>query len=137
MGYTPDDDVFVLKFPHRDGLEVRAEQVNVGTLLWFVYLKDLQAIPPETIEQMLEKFAGALVDWNVEIPAGNPVPATLDGLKALKIGFMNEIIWAWVDAMQGLDEGGEDGPLPEGSPNGGPSLEASIPMEPLSESQAS
>lgn len=140
MGYVRNK-IYRLVFedPDMDGLEVRAKSVPLGQMLEFTKLQgqDLENLPrdrqAETMTAMLETFAGVLVDWNLEedTPAGRvPVPATLDGLKTLDFDFVMQIIVAWMDAIMAVAA-----PLGRSSRFGGPSLEASIPMEPLSVSQ--
>lgn len=122
-----------------DGLEVRAKSVPLGQVLKLTKLagRDLRALDQETqvetIDEMLQMFAAALVSWNVEDehPDGTrtPVPANFEGLKSQDFDFVMEIVLAWMDALMGVS-----GPLGKRSPSGDRSLEESLPMETLSPS---
>lgn len=132
--------VFKLKFddPEFDGLEVKAKSVPLKQVLDLMDLDgaDFAALDKsarnETVRQMLTVFADALVSWNYEEEdpeTGDriPVPANMDGLLTLDVDFAFQIVTAWQSAVMGVS-----GPLGKRSPSGDRSLEASLPMEPLS-----
>ena len=121
MGYRRQRKVYKLVFadPDMDGLVVRVRSVSVGT--FFALAK---ADQQDAIEGLLDVFADALVDWNLEDDEGEPVPASLDGVRSQDVDFLMPIMRAWVDAIRQVP-----GPLGNGSSGGGRSLEASLPME--------
>ena len=80
----------------------------------------------------MSRFAGALVSWNLEDEDGEPIPADLAGVLSNDFDLNLELIGAWLDAASGAAT-----PLGRPSTSGSPSLEASLPMDPLSPSQAS
>jgi hypothetical protein len=88
----------------------------------------------EDVAASMRRFAGNLLAWNLEDGGGKPIPATEDGLKQVDQGLARAMQNAYVDALIGVHDAD---PLPQSSPSGGPSLVESVPMEALSESQAS
>ncbi len=79
--------------------------------------------------ELLEIFAGAMLEWNLEDDNDVAVPITVDAIMKQDIDFIFAIIKAWGDAV-----GGVSGPLADGSTSGAKSLEASMGMETLSSS---
>jgi hypothetical protein len=114
---------------------VRAKSVPLGKFLDLTKLAELQGgtAGPEEMDQLRELFSGfadALLSWNLEDETtGEPVPATLDGLLAQEFDFVLQIVMAWLDAISGVAA-----PLAKPSPAGATTLEASLPMAPLSPS---
>lgn len=134
-GYTPHRKVYKLRFadPEMDGLVVRARSLPLGRFLSLASLvKAGNDIQPERLAELFEGFAGSLVDWNLTGDDGEPVPATLDGVYSQEPDFMLAIILPWIEVVASISS-----PLGKPSSGGGPSPEASIPMEVLSASQAS
>lgn len=86
------------------------------------------------IGDMLRRFAKALISWNLQEEDGTPVPATEAAVLAEDSDQMLTVASEWVKAIKGVRE---SDPLPDSSPDGGPSLEASIPMDAPSQSLAS
>ncbi|MFE0378335.1 hypothetical protein ACFW1M_22755 [Streptomyces inhibens] len=82
------------------------------------------------IVRQLERFADALISWNIEEEDGTPTPATRAEFFALDESLALALATDWIERLGGK----VDGPLESSSPDGGPSPEASIPMEPLSSS---
>jgi hypothetical protein len=139
MGYNPKRKIYKLVFEDEEmaGLEVRVRSFSIGTMLEVGELSDLMGrkITPEDmprVQKLFSVLAQALVSWNVEDDDGAPVPATLEGLTAQEDTFVFAVLSAWIDAVSGVSA-----PLPQTSSDGQSSLEASIPMVPLSASQAS
>lgn len=147
MGYTPRSTVYVLDFSgtEHDGLEVRMRATALGTLFDAGELVGIaeridaagaSAIPAaEDVDRMVDQYrdlADHLVSWNVEIPAGTPVPATLDGLKKLELPLVNQIAQAWRTAM-----GQVAPPLPQSSSSGPLPDLSSVPMASIPESLTS
>jgi hypothetical protein len=134
MGYKPDRKVFKLVFddPSMDGLEVKATSLDIGALFKVTEIRSKKILTQDDVEEMFSAFANALRSWNVEDDDGNPVPTDLAGIYSQELTFIQTIIWAWVDAITGVsDELGKESGSGETFPEG------SLPMEPLSESQAS
>lgn len=138
MGFTPKRTTFVLDFEgtELDGLTVRARHATLGT---FMHLGELAvraneedgADQLEAMQAQLDLFDEVLVGWDLLDEDGNGVPANAAGLKTLEPGHAKLIINAWRTAMSQVT-----GPLVEPSSSGSPSEALSLPMEPLSPSQA-
>ena len=125
MGYEARR-TFKLVFPDLEGLEVRAKSVPMDV---YLKLNSMHGSGLETTEVMLQRFQECLVDWNVT-DDGEPVPTTLEGVKSVEPELIMAIVDAWMDAINGVSA-----PLAKPSSDGEPSLEASIPMESLTQSQ--
>lgn len=124
------------------GTEVRARSLPLGAFLELLELAAgidfgslaASSITPEAavaVRQVLEAFGGALVEWNLDDDEG-PVPASFEGVCRLDVDVVMPVIDAWMEAVAGVS-----GPLGPASPNGDRSQEASLPMDPLSESPQS
>jgi hypothetical protein len=144
VGFTPRGKVYVLDFTgdaELDGLTVRARSAPIGMVLDMgelaAAIDDNPAGQAGVLAQMakmrpvLEKFADVLLSWDLEVKPGEPTPANLDGLLQVDTGQVMRILTAWQKAVSDVPA-----PLPEPSSGGGPSLEGSLPMEPLSASPA-
>ncbi|MEV7470274.1 hypothetical protein AB0O20_27775 [Streptomyces kronopolitis] len=88
---------------------------------------------PETtgkagIVRQLERFADSLISWNIEEEDGRPTPPTKEEFFSLDGELALALATDWIERLGGK----VDRPLPSGSPDGEPSPEVSIPMEPLS-----
>jgi hypothetical protein len=138
MGFVPQKRAYRLRFEADDmaGLEVRATSLSVGAMLDMARLSDSAHSNPDDADRMFAEFARALVSWNVEEDTADadgvgrqPVPATYEGLRSLSLDFALQVINAWMQAVAGVAD-----PLAGTSASGPPSVEASIPMEPLSSS---
>jgi hypothetical protein len=130
--------VFVLEFADMDGLEVKARSTTIDN---FMDISNLTELSPgalftdedrDKLDKLREAFAECLVDWNLEEDDGSPIPATLEGLRSLDYDLVVSITRAWMDAVASVSPGKDSR-----SNGGSPSVEASIPMAALSESQAS
>lgn len=123
MGYVRKARIYRLVFDEGDmaGFECRLRSTSFESI-----------ISSTGIQYDVEVLAEALVDWNLERADGTPVPVSLDSVRAQDPGFINAVMKAYSDAIFGVP-----GPLGESSSSGQPSPEASLPMEPLSPSQAS
>lgn len=133
MGYVPKRKTYTLDFKGTDfeGLEVCMRSLNTGQYMDLWEAKEEAESGGET-GRVLHLLAEQLIAWNVEDEAGRPVPATLDGVKALDLDLNLAVVNAWTTAMAGVPA-----PLERSSDSGGPSLEASLPMEVLSASPLS
>lgn len=137
MGFVPKRKVYNLVFtdPDMHGLEVKMRGLNTGQWMDLVTRKEAVEEDNEDAQAVIELFtlmAEQMVSWNVTDEDGTPVPATLDGIRQQDLPFNMAIIEAWQTAAAGVSA-----PLDSGSPSGEPSLEASIPMDTLSESPES
>ncbi|MFD5509105.1 hypothetical protein ACFWIB_15190 [Streptomyces sp. NPDC127051] len=132
MGYTPKRKIYNLDFEGTDfeGLTVSVRGLNTGQYLDLWEAKAEAEAGGET-GRVLYLLAGQLIGWNVEDDQGQPVPPTFDGIKSQDLDLNLAIVNAWTTAMAGVPA-----PLEPSSSGGGPSLEASLPMEPLSPSLA-
>jgi hypothetical protein len=129
MGYRPT--VYNLVFDDLDGLEVKAHGTSIGQVKKFLTFGE-DASTGQTME-LFDAFAKALISWNLEDDDGVPVPATAKGIDGFPDSrLMSTIVNTWMDAVSGVDD-----ELGKDSSSGKPSLEESIPMEPLSPSLAS
>lgn len=141
MGHRRKSKVYKLVWPEdheNHGLEVcvkslsTAELMRLGSLADKDLTEDLSPEAMAALEDMMRLFASKLVKWNLEDEDGEPVPATYEGLNSQELDFTMELIDAWMNTVAGIAA-----PLGANSSAGNPALEASLPMEPLSESQAS
>lgn len=83
----------------------------------------------------VKRFVDHLISWNLEHPeTGEPLPTTMDAVKALDHDLVGALNNAWIQTLIGVHRAD---PLPESSPSGEPSLVESVPMEALSPSLAS
>ncbi|MFI0768629.1 hypothetical protein ACH4TQ_27640 [Streptomyces sp. NPDC021218] len=132
MGYRPKRKTYTLSFedPDFNGLEVKVHGLNTGQMLDLDTAREEGS--EEAIRDMLQLLADQLIEWNVEDDEGRPVPTTFDGIRTLDLDFNWAIINAWQAAVAEVPA-----PLEQPSTAGEPSVEASIPMETLSESLAS
>lgn len=131
MGFTPKSTVYTLDFEgtEYDGLEVRMRATKLGALFGAPELlgiaerldpsgKNLPAA--DDLDRVMDQFrdlADHLVSWNIDAADGSPLPATLDGLKALELPLVNQIAQTWRTAMgevaPPLSGGSSSGPLPD------------------------
>ncbi len=132
MGYKAKKKLYKLIFADEDmdGLVVVMTSVPMGDLLSLQQLDPVRAARDASeFRELLEIFAGAMLEWNLEDDNDVAVPITVDAIMKQDIDFIFAIIKAWGDAV-----GGVSGPLADGSTSGAKSLEASMGMETLSSS---
>lgn len=79
-----------------------------------------------------EAMASVLIDWNLDDEAGNPIPATLAGLRSIDEDQAVAIVMSWAVSVLGISV-----PLERPSDGGEQSLVESMPMETVSSSLAS
>lgn len=136
-GYVPKRTLYKLDFAETEhaGLEVTTKSASMAALLDILGLADsveaagLKNADRAQMDKLFGLFDEVLVSWNVETEAGEPVPASKDGLLSQDPEFVMTVIGAWAEAMTKAPP-----PLPKGS-SGGPTtdpLESSIPMVPPS-----
>jgi hypothetical protein len=147
MGYTRQKKIFNIIWDDEgtdlDGLEIRARAVSTGKYLRIYRLaKAVENAAGDDVEQLMndmeelfDTFATVLLSWNLqehEDPDDEDsplvdVPATKDGFYSQDLELVLAIIFKWIGISSGV---GAD--LGKESTSGDPSLEASLPMEPLS-----
>lgn len=116
-----------------EGAEVFARiSLSIGEYFDVLAVRNAEIEEPRRYaEDMMRTFAPYLVSWNLT-KNGEPVPCDFDGLWSIDRELAKQMCIAWQRAVEGLP-----GPLGQPSSGGRPSAELSMPMEPLSESQAS
>lgn len=131
MGYERNPKIYHLRFLDGEyaGLEVRVRSLSMKQLLTLRTGKGEEG--RDGTETAVRFLAERIIDWNLTSD-GTPVLPTLDAILDEDDDFVLAIINKWTNAVSGVSD-----PLPESSPSGEPSQEASIPMAPLSESLAS
>jgi hypothetical protein len=113
------------------GLEVSLRGMSLGG---FLEIQGIGAVDKSTLADQLQRFAESLIEWNLEDEeTGEPVPATPEAVYAQDQELMLMLATHWINALKG----GLSAPLERPSPDGEPSLEASIPMETVSSPLAS
>ncbi len=122
-----------------EGLVVRMRAPSIEVFMEFGDMQNLEAedMQMEEIKELIRPVADHLIDWNLEQndddpEPGKPIPADMSGLLQLGLDETLELMMAWIDGVASVPT-----PLDRQSKGGSPLLEASIPMEPLSESQVS
>lgn len=130
MGFTRNPKIYHLTWADGDyaGLEVNVRTITMGQLL-----EAKAGNNDQGLKGNVELLANRIVDWNLEDEeTGEPVPTTLEALQAEDDDLILAIINQWMEAVSGVAA-----PLDAPSPSGVISPVASIPTEPLSQSQAS
>lgn len=124
MGYVRKQKIYRLVFENGDlaGFVARVKSCSFGAII----------DAGTDLEANTALLADCLVDWNLERADGSPVPCDLENLRAQDPPLINALIKAFSDAVFSVND-----PLAQSSPAGPPSVEASLPMEPLSASRAS
>lgn len=112
MGYRREPRRIRLVFddPEMDGLEVVTRSVPLGTFMAMLDSSSDNAKASQLINDFAEH---ALVEWNLVNEAGEPVPATLTGMKTQEIDFVMQIVRTWLEAV-----GTASDPLALASSNG-------------------
>ncbi|WP_413102215.1 hypothetical protein [Streptomyces sp. Inha503] len=112
------------------GFECTVRGMTLGEYMEAIGIDE---VTTSAISDMLAKFAASLISWNLEDPeTGEPIPATPEAVMRQDKDFMVHVATEWTTALYGVS-----GPLEQTSPDGEPSVAASIPMDALSESLAS
>lgn len=114
-----------------EGLVVVCRPPSIAALAHGAAMQGVE-VTAEEFKTMLGYFAEGLVSWNYEDDNDQPIPATREELLKVDQEMGVAIVDAWMTAVTGVSA-----PLGESSPGGDPSVEALLPMEPLSASQAS
>lgn len=113
------------------GLQVRCRAPKLGDVIMFQKLRGLPEDQRPDLDEFFRPFADTLISWNLETEQGAPVPPTLAGMLAEDVNLMQDIVDAWMEATSGVSA-----PKEPRSNDGASLVEASLPMEPLSQSRA-
>ncbi|GAA3718309.1 hypothetical protein [Streptomyces tremellae] len=131
MGYRRKRKVIEVKLTgEHQGFEARLRGKTLGE---FLELNGIGEIDRSALDNQLREMADSLISWNLEDETGAPVPATAKAVYAEDQELMLALAAEWMRLLHG----GMTRPLEQPSTDGAPSLEASLPMEPVSESLAS
>lgn len=136
-GFRPKRKIYKLVFKTQDmaGLEVAMRPVSIESMMKMLKVADAaksDSVSADEVGALFRRFSSALEHWNVEDDAGEPVPATYEGVATQDLDFVMAVFEAWFEAVMDVDP-----TSPGGSPSGGTSPEASLPMAPLSPSPPS
>lgn len=117
-----------------DGLVVRCRRPSIDDVLAMEALRGLDLtggdpdVTDEAIERGLAAISRLIANWNIYDEQGQPVPISAGGLRSLDLVFVMTLLGKVMTTSIGVSR-----PLSPASSGGDPSLEASIPMETLSE----
>ncbi len=135
-GHRPEPKLYRLAYEDREGLQVTCKSLSIGSFLKIAKLAGgIDATNPESLKavgELFDMFSKALVSWNVVDDDGAPVPTTVAGIETQDLDFILETVMAWVSAIADVAP-----PLPAASNSGATAQVPSLPMAPLSASQAS
>lgn len=123
MGFFVEDDIYRLNFKNTkyDGLIVTCTSMSVDGFISVAALQSKAKASAasgedqvsEAMSLLLDRFADALVEWNLVDRHGNEIPATRAGVGAQSLKFIMELIGAWMDAVGNVSD-----PLEKPSANG-------------------
>jgi hypothetical protein len=125
-----EDEAFI-------GAEVTMGRMSIREAFEFDRVRFREVADLDELEKKSEDLAAIvakhLIDWNLEDAKGKPIPCTAKAIIDSQDDLLPTLVNAYVQAVAGVVA-----PLGQSSNGGQPSdLAASIPMEPLSESQSS
>lgn len=131
MGFTPKRKLYELEWPEGSdyhGFEVTMARIPVGEFRDLLAATEAgSTVALDQLDRIYELVGSNIVEWNLEIPAGTPVPPSVDALRKQDVELLMEIIGGWFGAMTQVAD-----PLDGRSTGGVPSVELStIPVEPL------
>lgn len=139
MAYVSPDVVYTVDFTGTKlaGLEVTVRGVDtdglldVGGKLAALGGDDDTEGAKKAVKELLTSFAGLIVSWNVEKPAGTPLPPTREGLGRLDLRQeVLPMLKMCLDAAYGVAENEELGKGSENTPQSAAVSE--LPVEVLS-----
>lgn len=110
------------------GLEVRSRSMTIGALMRSAEL-ERDGYPPD---ETLALFCEHIIEWNLQDERADPVALTPDGLRTQDKDLIFHILGTWRRTILEVPD-----PLGRPSSAGEQSEAPPLPMEPLSESQAS
>lgn len=131
-GFRRKRKIYHIEFDDYPGLYIKARSINTGEFMDVSDMRETVDKDPAAMRKMFEFFAAQIVEWNLEDEDGTPFPPTLESLLDQEFDFVQDLVKGWMDAIAGVSA-----PLAANSPDGASQTMASIPMEPLSASQAS
>lgn len=132
MGYREQPNTVTLTFAEGDdlhGLEATLNGMSIGE---FMASMGWDGSEGDDTGKTMERFHNALISWNLEDAAGQPIPVSESRNRPHRM--IMRLNNAYVEALTGVHK---SDPLPESSTSGETSPAPVIPMAPLSESQAS
>lgn len=132
MGFQRSTLKLVFDDPELEGLEVRAHRLSAGALLTISRMRNADWNGDggaQAVDDLAGQLVTALIDWNLEDE--NEVPVELTARNLADVDY--KMLFAISDALLGASSG-VSRPLPQPSSDTDTSVEASIPMETLSES---
>lgn len=135
VAFTPEPTVLKLVFEEGTplhGLTVRARPCTVGEWHEILSQESVASSGPEAVEinnKVAAIFLAHVISWDLEIPAGNPVPLTMEGWNSIDNSHSNMLIAAWQIAMLGIPKSSK-----KTSSDGSSSVESSLELESLSSS---
>lgn len=139
QGYRPEETIFRLRFPagKHAGLVVDMRPISVGEFLDIAEMSDINpqrmsATDLPKMRRLFEILAAGIIEWNLLDRDGQPVPPDVDGIRTQDLMLVMDLAGAWMEAV-----GDVPAPLEQPSPATRQSGVESLPMEPLSGSQAS
>lgn len=121
MGFTPEPTHYKLVFtqPEYLGLEVTVRAMSVQESLDFDDTRFAEVTDAKSLRAKQEgighKLADVIVDWNVEIPAGNPLEPGYESLLRLENPLAQALTTAWLTTTSGA---AADIPLDRDAPPG-------------------
>lgn len=106
MGYKPKKKTYNLDFSGTDldGLEVSLSGLSTGRLVEMMGLVGVADKNPEAALKLIDWYAEALQEWNVEDDDDQPVKLTRDNVLAQDIEMNLTVIKAWIQAVAGVTE---------------------------------
>lgn len=145
MGFKRKRPTVTLKFadPDWEGFVVEMRRMSIEDSFLFGDLRQWEAdllagrIPKSEVDKQLHTMHGAVADavisWNLEDDADNPIPVSVAAIRAEDPDFFWTLVRAWILAMD--IQVSDDTKAP--SSGGKPPEALSIPMEALSADRAS
>lgn len=121
MGFTPEPTHYKLVFtqPEYLGLQATVRAMSVRESLDFDDLRFAEVATAKDLRAKQEaigrQLADVIVEWNVEIPAGNPLEPTYESLLLLENPMAEALTTAWLTTTSGARA---DVPLDQGAPAG-------------------
>lgn len=133
MGYRHTRRKITVRFEEPNEFAGFEAVLRGKSLAGFLALTGIGEVDQSSISDQLQDMAHSLISWNLEDEDGNPVPVTPEAVFEQDQELMLALGKGWIDGLGA----GVSVPLEQSSTDGPPSLEASLPMAPLSESLAS
>lgn len=121
MGFTPEPTHYKLVFtqPEYLGLEVTVRAMSVRESLDFDDMRFAEVTDAKSLRAKQEgighKLADVIVDWNVQIPAGNALEPSYESLLRLEDPMARALTTAWLATTSGA---AADIPLDQDAPPG-------------------